>query len=117
MQPFFEEYLDRLEELHDDVRRTIAGLPQEALDWAPGLDMNSLGVLAVHLAGAERYWIGDVVGRDLSGRDRDAEFRARGLGAAALSERLNGAEAFSNPVSERNLPRDTELEVGSSGKS
>jgi class 3 adenylate cyclase len=62
--------------------------------------MNSLCVLAVHLAGAERYWIGDVVGRDPSGRDRDAELRARGLDAAALKARLADVLAHSRGVLE-----------------
>ena len=68
--------------------RLFEGLSTEALDWTPGPDMNSLGVLAIHVAGAERYWIGDVVGRDPSDRDRSAEFRARGLDAAALKAHL-----------------------------
>ena len=50
--------------------------------------MNPLGVLTIHVAGAERYWIGDVVGKDPSGRDRDAEFRTRGLDADTLISHL-----------------------------
>ncbi len=100
MEQPFEEYLERLEALHAAAGRSIEGLPQAALDWAPGPDMNSLCVLVVHLAGAERYWIGDVVGRDPSGRDRDAEFRAQGLDAAALKERLADALAHARGVLE-----------------
>jgi hypothetical protein len=88
MLSILEDYSERLQSLHANVERTIAGLPLPALDWAPGPDMNSLGVLAIHVAGAERYWIGDVVGRDLSGRDRAAEFHAHGLDAATLTARL-----------------------------
>jgi len=100
MEQPFEEYLERLEALHAAAGRSIEGLPQAALDWAPGPDMNSLCVLVVHLACAERYWIGDVVGRDPSGRDRDAEFRAQGLDAAALKERLADALAHARGVLE-----------------
>ena len=71
MERPFEDYLDCLEALHAAAGRAIEGLTQAALDWSPDPDANSLCVLAVHLAGAERYWIGDVVGRDPSGRDRD----------------------------------------------
>jgi class 3 adenylate cyclase len=105
---FFADYLDRLQRLHDDVAHAVEGLSQEALDWAPGPDMNSLCVLVVHLAGAERYWIGDVVGRDPSGRDRDAEFRARGVGAAALKARLADALAHSRGVLEELTLEDLE---------
>jgi len=56
--------------------------------------MNSLGVLVVHVAGAERYWIGDVVAHEPSGRDRAGEFRAQGLGAEALQQRLMDSLAY-----------------------
>jgi uncharacterized damage-inducible protein DinB len=82
------DYLERLEVLHNEIWRAIAGLPQEALDWVPGPGMNSLGVLVVHLAGAERYWIGDVAGEDRSGRVRKAEFQTHGLGVEALASLL-----------------------------
>ena len=108
MEPLFEDYLHRLEELHDDAKHAIQRLLQETLDWVPAPDMNSLCALVVHLAGAERYWIGDVVGLDPSGRDRAAEFRARGLDAAALSERLDGALAHSRGVLETLMLEDLE---------
>lgn len=91
----FEDYRERLQSLHDDIKQAIAGLPPEALDWTPGPDMNSICVLVVHAAGAERYWIGDVVGEDDAGRDRSAEFRAGGLDAAALAARLDETLAHS----------------------
>jgi uncharacterized damage-inducible protein DinB len=84
-----EGYLERLAALHADMQRAIEGLPQVALDWLPGPDMNSLCVLVVHTCGAERYWIGDVVGRDPSARDRTAEFHATGWDAIALGEHLD----------------------------
>ena len=101
MQPFFQDYLDRLQELHADITGAIEGLPEAALDWVPGPGMNSLGVLAVHVAGAERYWIGDVVAGDPSGRDRGSEFRAQGLDAATLKKRLADALAHSRGVLDR----------------
>ena len=88
MEPFLQEYLKRLEALHNDVKAVLAGLPQAGLDWSPGVEMNSLGVLAVHIAGAETYWSSDVITGRPSGRDREAEFRSMGLDEAALGERL-----------------------------
>ena len=61
MQPFFAAYLNNLQELHDEIRKIIRELPLEALDWNFGPETNSITVLVVHLTGAERYWIGDVV--------------------------------------------------------
>ena len=100
MQRFFADYLERLEELHVDIERAIEGLPNCGLDWVPGRDMNSIGVLVVHVCGAERYWIGDVVARDSSGRDREAEFGVQGLGATTLKERLANALAYVRGVLE-----------------
>lgn len=101
MQPFFQEYWRCFQELHDHIERAIEGLPQEALDWVPGPDMNSLCVLVVHVTGAERYWIGDIVAGDPSGRDREAEFRAQGLDAMTLKKRLADTKAYSQGVLEK----------------
>lgn len=89
MIPALEDYFERLQSLHNEIQKVIEDLPQTALDWTPpGPEMNSLCVLAAHVAGSERYWIGDVAGRDPSNRDRPAEFRAHGLDAATLLARL-----------------------------
>lgn len=100
MYPPFDDFYERLETIFGEVKEAIEGLPAEALDRVPGPEMNSLAVLAVHLAGATRYWIGDVVGQDLSGRDRDAEFQTAGLDGAALAERLDEVLAHSRSVLE-----------------
>ncbi len=97
----FAAYLDRLETLHADMNSAIAGLPVEALNWSPGPEMNSLAVLAAHTAGAERYWIGDVIARDDSNRDRAAEFRTQAVSAQALIARLDAALAHSRGVLEQ----------------
>jgi uncharacterized damage-inducible protein DinB len=108
MHPFFEAYLDRLQGLHDNILQAIEGLPPAALDWIPGPDMNSIAVLVVHTVGAERYWVGDVVARDPSGRDRTAEFRAQGLDAATLKKCLNETLAHTRGVLEGLTLRDLE---------
>jgi len=111
MIPVFADYIQRLQKLHDEIAKTIQDLPQAALDWLPpGPEMNSLCALAVHVAGAERYWIGDVVGRDPSNRDRPAEFRAQGLDAAALQARLDQALEHSRTVLENLTLADLEAE-------
>jgi uncharacterized damage-inducible protein DinB len=94
MQSFFTNYLNNLKELHDDLRHAVNGLPPNALDWTSGPEMNSISVLVVHLTGAERYWIGDVVAGEPSGRDREAEFKTRGLGTDELIQRLSQIEAY-----------------------
>ena len=100
MQTLFEDFLNCLESYHDDIKLTIEGLPQSALDWIPESDMNSLGIIVAHVAGSERYMIGDIVAKEPSGRDRDAEFRTQGISVAALHERLDGNLAYIRQVLE-----------------
>ena len=74
-----DNYLSRLDDLHGQVADLVAGLPAEALNWRPieGRDdhvTNSLAVLTAHLAGAEHFWIAEVIGGRPATRDRDAEF-------------------------------------------
>jgi uncharacterized damage-inducible protein DinB len=74
-----DNYLQRIEDLRGQVGSLIADLPVEALNWRPieGEDehpTNSLAVLATHVAGAEHFWMGEVVGGRPPTRDRDAEF-------------------------------------------
>jgi len=94
MQTFFTDYLNNLQEMHAEVRNAISGLPQNGLDWNSGADMNSLNVLAVHLIGAERYWIGDVIAGESSGRDRASEFRVQGLSENDLVQKLSDLENY-----------------------
>jgi uncharacterized damage-inducible protein DinB len=94
MQPFFAAYLNNLQELHDEIRKIVKELPEEALDWNFGPEANSVNVLVVHLTGAERYWIGDVIAGEPSGRDREAEFKVRGWSAEALLQRLSETEIY-----------------------
>ncbi|OGO38052.1 MAG: hypothetical protein A2W35_21665 [Chloroflexi bacterium RBG_16_57_11] len=101
MERFFADYLDKLQEIHAELRRALEGLPQPALDWTPGEGANSLVVIAFHTAGSERYWIGDCVAGEPSGRDREAEFRTVGLSAADLNERLDLNLTYVSQVLER----------------
>src|SRR5215208_2600875 len=88
MQTFFTDYINLLQERHNDILEALEGLPSAGLDWIPGPDMNSISVLVFHLTGAERYWIGDVAAQDPTERDRDAEFRVRDVEIDALKKRL-----------------------------
>jgi uncharacterized damage-inducible protein DinB len=94
MQKFFDDYLKNLNELHDDVRSAIKGLPLTALDWTPYPGFNSISVLAVHIAGAERYWLSDVIAGIDSGRDREAEFQVRNLEPEVITGRLTDSWGF-----------------------
>lgn len=88
MEAFFTSYLELLHDLTGKFIMTFDDLPDEALDWVPGADMNSLVVLAVHTAGSARFWIGDVALGESSNRDRASEFLAHGLSKDDLKARF-----------------------------
>ncbi|HEX2621217.1 MAG TPA: DinB family protein [Phototrophicaceae bacterium] len=123
MEQFFEDYLGRLRDLHEELEATFSNLPQEALDWIPGEDMNSLVVLVSHVAGVERFWIGLMALNDAPlPRSRDMEFEMKGLSETELKERLAASEAYARAGLERltlsdlaemrRTPRGTPFSVG-----
>ena len=94
MNPVFKACFDVLESLHESCQSQISGMTQDALDWCLDDGMNSMAILAAHIAGAERYWIGDVVMGETSSRDRDKEFETTGVSADVLSDRLDSALGY-----------------------
>ncbi|MCB9007345.1 MAG: DUF664 domain-containing protein [Ardenticatenaceae bacterium] len=86
-------YLERIEDLRGQIASIIKMLPQESLNWRPDESsedhaMNSIAVLATHAAGAEHFWIGEVVGKLPPTRNRDAEFETVVADTAVLLEKL-----------------------------
>jgi uncharacterized damage-inducible protein DinB len=111
MNPELQNYLNRLEDLRSQVRNLIADLPAEGLNWRPveGSDdhaTNSLAVLATHVAGAEHYWLGEVVGRLPATRNRAAEFALQTTTAAELVRRLDEVGGQSHQVLVALSPQD-----------
>lgn len=92
-------YLDLMDDLRGQVAGLIADLPVEALNWRPieGSDdhvTNSLAIMASHVAGAEHFWIAEVIGGWPTTRDRDSEFETTVESVAPLLDKLKttGAE-------------------------
>jgi hypothetical protein len=106
MIPYCADFLDNLAELHSDIMQTIRYLPAEALDWAPFSGANSFSILVVHVAGAEKYWIGDVVAGEPSGRNRPAEFEVINLPLGELEARLTESLGYAELVLEKLVPDD-----------
>jgi uncharacterized damage-inducible protein DinB len=72
-------YQERLDDLRGQIAGLIDGLPTDALNWHPRMGSgeaatNSLAALVAHSAGAEHFWIAEVVGGRPATRDREAEF-------------------------------------------
>jgi hypothetical protein len=55
---------------------------------------NSIAVLAVHIAGAEKYWVAECIVEEPSGRDRPGEFATEGLDIQDLSDVLDDALGY-----------------------
>ena len=98
MDQLFSDMQERFETLYKAIETAVADLPDEALDWKPASDMNSVTVLLTHTAGALHYWVGDVAGGRPSGRVRAEEFEARNVDAAVLMGRLRAAVDFAGKV-------------------
>ena len=108
MQSFFTNYLDLLQDCHNGILEALEGLSQDGLDWIPGQDMNSIGVLLAHITGSVRYWIGDIAAQEPSNRDRAAEFRVRGLEADVFRKRLADNLEYARNVLEKMSLEDLE---------
>src|SRR5438309_1797419 len=63
-----------LDETWDALLKAVAGVDEAVLHWTPGPEFNSVAILLRHLAGSERWWIGEAIGGIPSRRVRDAEF-------------------------------------------
>ena len=85
---FFADYLERLESLQHRLHKEVRDLPVEAMDWAPGPEMNSTGVLLAHITGLLHEGI-DIALGDLPGRVREQEFQTRGVLSAEMLRRLD----------------------------
>lgn len=108
MQTFFKDYINLLQDCHNGILAALEGLPQDALDWVPGQDMNSISVLVFHTTGSVRFWIGDVAMQESSNRDRDEEFRVKGVGMDVLKMRLADNLDYARNTLERMSLQDLE---------
>lgn len=98
-------YLQRLDDLRRQVLALVQDLPAEALNWRPveGSDdhaTNSLAVLAAHVAGAEHFWIAEVIGGFPPTRDRAGEFALQVADISELTYRLEKTSAETQAVLE-----------------
>lgn len=91
MHPFFADYYERLNALHQDARQIIEDLIPEALVWSPGPEMNSIAVLATHIAGSEDYWVSHMAGGNPTDRVRSAEFAVEQASAQELLIQLDAS--------------------------
>lgn len=87
MTPELETYAQLFARNNAQVAAALAGLPAAALNWRPlpvkpgeNPDTNTLAGLGTHVAGSQRYWLGEMFYGRNPARDREAE-----LGATAAT--------------------------------
>jgi uncharacterized damage-inducible protein DinB len=85
---FFADYLERLEDLRRRLHKAVRDLPAEAMDWSPGLEMNSVTVLLAHIIGLLHEGM-DIALGDPPSRVRVQEFQTRGEMGAEMLRRLD----------------------------
>lgn len=108
MLPLLNDYLTLFESLHADLNASLRDLTPAALDWSPGLEINSVAALAAHIAGAERFLVGTMALQDPQPRDRAAEFQTQAQTAESL---VAGLDASLNYIRQA-LPRFIQDDLG-----
>lgn len=94
MDPLMKPYLETLKSLHEDIITAVEPLTDAEINWAHPHLSNTIGILLRHVAGSERYWIGEVVGGRPANRVRDTEFVRESLKKAPLVDALRQAQSF-----------------------
>jgi uncharacterized damage-inducible protein DinB len=65
---------DQLDDVWASLLAAVRDIDDDLLQWSPGPEFSSIAMLLRHLAGSERWWIGEVIGGIPAHRVRDSEF-------------------------------------------
>ncbi len=69
------EIAAHIDETWTSLLAAVKDVDDALLQWCPGSEFNSVAILLRHLAGSERWWIGEGIGGVASRRVRAAEFQ------------------------------------------
>jgi len=111
MDPHVAPHAHALDDLHVQVREAIAPLSDDEINRSvPGLQ-NTVGILLRHIAGSERYWIGEIAGGRPAHRRRETEFGHDRVEKATLLADLARAATLRREVLEQLTATDLLAEV------
>src|ERR1700691_1914447 len=83
--------LGLFEQLHEEVRREIRDLDDEAVNWLAGPEMNTIATMIIHMVGSEAETLRSVA--DVACvRDRESEFRVGTRERRELFDALEAAD-------------------------
>ncbi|MGH2349217.1 MAG: DinB family protein, partial [bacterium] len=106
MDPSLEDHWKTIEELHKDIFEAVEPLSDDQINWRHPALTNTIAILLRHVAGSERWWIGEVIGGRPMHRVRDTEFEHERLQKAPLVEGLHDALGVVKEVLEQTTPAD-----------
>ncbi|HMO53349.1 MAG TPA: DUF664 domain-containing protein [Tepidiformaceae bacterium] len=98
MTPTHAAALRETFEYFDLLKDALGGLPDEAVNWTPAPNTNSIAVLVHHSIAATRFWLRNGSGQVDSisryrSEDRAPAFQTSGASAASLAEAITAAAA------------------------
>lgn len=100
MSPEIATIVAKLNEMWTEIRQTVQEVDSDTLTFKPGQGFNSISTIITHVAGSQKWWIGEVLaGRDMQ-RDRDAEFRAVDDDPSVLIGRLDDSATLVREILE-----------------
>ena len=89
---------DHLDDVWNALLAAVRDVDDELFQWSPGPGFNSIAILLRHLAGSERWWIGEVIGGVPAHRVRGAEFVHDAPGRADVLRAVDAARTLSRGV-------------------
>jgi uncharacterized damage-inducible protein DinB len=113
--------MDPIAALHqksmDDMRRqlvdTVKPMTDDQVNAPVASFTNTVGIIVRHLAGSEKYWVGEVVGGRPAHRNRDAEFGRDRVTKDGVLTSIEQAGALTREVLSALTAKDwtTEVEI------
>lgn len=89
---------EHLDDVWESLLAAVREIDDDLLQWCPGPEFNSAAILLRHLAGSERWWIGEQIGGVPAHRNRDAEFVHDNPPRAAVLHAVDEARALTRRV-------------------
>jgi len=103
----------------DKIKHEIEIFPEDKLWITSGEISNSAGNLAIHIAGGLEHFIGFGLGHTNYMRDRDFEFKAKGLSKKEIFQRISNAKKSTtdtlNKLNPKSLSRPYPKKVADRG--
>ncbi len=106
MDPIAALHLQEMDELRQQLVETVNPMTDDQVNAAVAGFTNTVGTIVRHLAGSEKYWIGEIVGGRPAHRNRDAEFGRDRLTKSDVLAQIEQAGVLTRDVLSAMTPQD-----------